>query len=521
MAVRLAAAMAFCGGWVWACTGVCASAKGLVLVENNEDYGNPNTRIWFEPGGKGGYGRVLVGFDNGYAQGGMNEKGLFFDGFATPKVARPPSPEKELWFGSLGDKALAECATVEEVVRMFARLALPDRAVLLFADANGDAAAIEPMAVVKKKDWYFVQTNFYRSMTAAGAETCWRYRRARQMLEDSRGEISVDLVRQILAATHQEGRSPTQYSNIYDLKARVMYLYHFHNFEEAVRIDLAEELKKGARRVAIGSLFRKVRGETGQDAAATALCAALKEDLRHWARAGAAQKLGGIATDQAAGCLVQALRDRNADVRRRVRDALVRVGAPAEGLLKDRGGGWQERSVLERIRGGGAGRPVAPAKLEACREPAKDVVSGGRRYPVYPALLDSPPRIESLWRSADGREYVVIETMEGRYGLADATIEECAPKGRQMLVDHEDFPSLADTAVHAEADLDGKKRLTGRMVEEINDLALPGGLSTDGFLAVGEDVFSVLKQDNQVVKKLGLSHAELARPLMHLWNLVR
>jgi penicillin V acylase-like amidase (Ntn superfamily) len=242
-------------GMALACTGICASAKGRVLVGNNEDFGNPRTRMWFVPAAKGQYGRLLVGFDNGLPQGGMNEKGLFFDGFATPRKEVAPSPDKEIWFGSPGDKALAECATVEQVVRLFERLARPDRAVLLFADGSGDAAAIEPDKVVRKKDWYFVQTNFYQSGSPPGTETCERFKIAGRMLEDSRGSISVDLFRRILAATHQEGNAATQYSNIYDLTARVMYLYHFHNFENVVRIDLAEELRKGPHKLEIPALF--------------------------------------------------------------------------------------------------------------------------------------------------------------------------------------------------------------------------------------------------------------------------
>lgn len=238
-----------------ACTAICAAAKGKVLVGNNEDFGNPRSRIRFIPAEKGKYGRVLVGFDDGHAQGGMNEKGLIFDGFSTPRVELAPSPDKEFWFGGLGDKALAECATVGEVIQLLGRLVGTDRAVFLFADERGDAVAIEPDGVVRKQDWFFIQTNFYQSRIRPGAETCERFKIARRMIEDSRGDISVDLFRRILAATHQEGGAATQYSNIYDLKARVMYLYHFHNFENVVRLTLAEELRKGPRRLEIPSLF--------------------------------------------------------------------------------------------------------------------------------------------------------------------------------------------------------------------------------------------------------------------------
>jgi len=244
-----------CAALASACTAFCASSNGQVLVGNNEDFGNPRSRVWFVPAEKGSYGRVLVGFDNGFAQGGMNEKGLMFDGFATPAIEVSPTPEKQIWFGSLGEKVLAECATIEQVVRLVENYHRPERAVLFFADENGDAVSIEPGAVVRKGDWLFIQTNFYQSMTRPGAEACPRFQIARRMLEDSRGEISVDLFRRILSATHQEGNAATQYSNVYDLKARLMYLYHFHNFENVLRIDLAAELRKGPRKLEIPALF--------------------------------------------------------------------------------------------------------------------------------------------------------------------------------------------------------------------------------------------------------------------------
>lgn len=253
MVVLLLAAAGIPAG---ACTAFCARAGGKVLLGNNEDFKNPRTRVWFVPAAKGSYGRLVVGFDNGFPQGGMNEHGLAFDGFATAPVAMPSQADKQMYFGSLGEKALAECATVEEVIRLFEPYSRADRGVLLFADRHGDAVAIEPTATARKKDWYFVQTNFYRSRVKAGEEPCERYKIAGRMLEAARDGISVDLFRRILAATHQEGSAAaTQYSNIYDLEARVMYLYHFHNFENVVRIDLKEELRKGARVIDIPSLF--------------------------------------------------------------------------------------------------------------------------------------------------------------------------------------------------------------------------------------------------------------------------
>ncbi len=245
------------GACAQCCTGFCAVARGLVLAGNNEDYSNPFTKIWFVPAEKGTYGRVYVGFDNFWPQGGMNERGVFFDGFATERVAATGSAGREVFRGNLLDGAMAECATVEQVVGLFEKYnrKFLEHAVLFFADANGDSVIIEPDAILRKQGRYQIQTNFHQSRVKPAEITCDRYKIAARMLGEAGENLSVDFFRRILAATHAEGANPTLYSNIYDLKRRVMYLYHFHNFENVVTIDLAEELKKGKRALDLPSLF--------------------------------------------------------------------------------------------------------------------------------------------------------------------------------------------------------------------------------------------------------------------------
>jgi penicillin V acylase-like amidase (Ntn superfamily) len=264
MRVIIAVVMLLLAARAQACTGFCAAARDLVLAGNNEDYTNPSTRIWFVPGGKGTYGRVYVGFDNLFPQGGMNERGLFFDGFATERVPAVKSAGKETFRGNLADRAMAECGTVEEVIALFEKYdrSFLERGILLFADANGGSVAIEANAIVRKRRRYQVQTNFHQSLVPPEKIRCPRFKIADSMLAQAGEEISVDLFRRILANTHVEGPVSTLYSNVYDLKRRVMYLYHFHNYENVVTIDLAEELKKGPRVLELPSLFpRTYAGE--------------------------------------------------------------------------------------------------------------------------------------------------------------------------------------------------------------------------------------------------------------------
>jgi penicillin V acylase-like amidase (Ntn superfamily) len=67
---------------VHACTIFVLTNTNRALFCNNEDWSETKTRIWFLPAGDGYYGAVYVGFDNGFAQGGLNTEGLAFDGVA-------------------------------------------------------------------------------------------------------------------------------------------------------------------------------------------------------------------------------------------------------------------------------------------------------------------------------------------------------------------------------------------------------------------------------------------------------
>jgi hypothetical protein len=74
--------------------------------------------------------------------------------------------------------------------------------------------------------------------------------------------------------------------------------------------------------------------------------------------------------------------------------------------------------------------------------------------------------------------------------------------------------------LHSEEELEKTVSITGRSLAEITDLGRPGGLSGDGFMAADEDVLSVLEGDNRLVSALGLTHPQMARPLLHVWNMI-
>ena len=238
------------------CTAFLVCGDGQVLMGNNEDFWNPNVRIWFVPAGEDHLGRVYLGYENMFPQGGMNEAGLAFDGFATGRFPLKKQEGKEVFEGSLIDEAMATCSNVVEVVAFFARydLSMLENAMLMFCDRSGDSVIIEGDEFVRKKGSFQVVTNFYQSRQENDRAMCPRFDSAVGKLEQAK-RIDLALCRRVLAGTAQEAGAPTQYSNVFDLKKGLVYLYHFHNFEEVVVFDLAEELKRGERSVKIPELF--------------------------------------------------------------------------------------------------------------------------------------------------------------------------------------------------------------------------------------------------------------------------
>ncbi len=148
----------------------------------------------------------------------------------------------------------------------------------------------------------------------------------------------------------------------------------------------------------------------------------------------------------------------------------------------------------------------------------------------YPEYYNQKPDLPSPVISETNREFVLLKTNNSLYIWIDATVENGEPfnyknrlygKGNQLLADEKDFPHFARTGVHSEEELRNTKIITGRSVSQITVDGRPWGSSGVGFLAEDETIISVIYADNQTVKKLGLTHADIARPLFHFWNISR
>ena len=256
--LRVALLLALLAAPALPCSAFLVVGSGLVLYGNNEDYWNPETRLWFVPATEERHGVMYLGYDDGFPQGGMNDAGLCFDGFATGARPLKEQEEKRAFAGNPISEAMETCATVEEVVAFLGQIDLRPlltSAMLQFADAGGDAVIVEGDVFLRKTRSFQAVTNFYQSGQEDDLSRCPRYAAAVKVLE-AREETSLEVCTQALSAAAQRGkRVATLYSNVFDLKARTARLYLFHDYEHAIEIDLAEELEKGARTLRLPELF--------------------------------------------------------------------------------------------------------------------------------------------------------------------------------------------------------------------------------------------------------------------------
>ena len=252
-------------GGPFGCTIVMAARDGLVLAGNNEDRDHPRTIVMFVPATEKYFGRIVFGYDDSPFQGGMNDRGLFIDGNALRPTGWTPVPGKPTFPGVVISHILGTCASCEDVRTFFESYNVPGlrRARFPVADKTGASMVVEygkgRVRFVTSGTWYQIATNFVMSNVEDGRYPCWRYRAADKILSGAE-TLSVELMRSVLGETRQTGGSPTIYSNIYDLKNGVVLTYNRGNFDKAVTMNLADELRKGGRRLELGPLFKESAG---------------------------------------------------------------------------------------------------------------------------------------------------------------------------------------------------------------------------------------------------------------------
>lgn len=205
------------------------------LFFNNEDFSNAATRLWFVPGGAGFFGCAYVGFDDGWAQGGLNTQGLAFDWVAGPMENWEPEPTLRRVYGNPAARMLETCATVADAVAFFQTHREPGfaRARMLVADRSGASA------IIGAKDGKLV-VQLARESRGFGYGGRILSERLKQQPEPTVAQ-GLDILR----TCAQTGRDATKYSNVFDLRTGELVLSPAPLGGEPVRLSLDAELGKG------------------------------------------------------------------------------------------------------------------------------------------------------------------------------------------------------------------------------------------------------------------------------------
>lgn len=240
---------------VSACTVFNATRDGITMVGSNEDGLDKDTdkgaKVWFLPAEYRKFGRVFFGFNVAGPESGMNEKGLFFDWVASEELMlagklAPESLEKMNYKGSLGEKILEECSTVNQALGMYKKYNEPTfgYAVIMLTDSQGESALVT-------WDWEKNELSVTKKNESFHAFGHGKLIVSRELANDS--EISEERLRKLLDYSHQ--KDLTIYSNVYDLNKKEVYVYYHHNFNNSVKFNLDDELKKGKHLYNLYGLF--------------------------------------------------------------------------------------------------------------------------------------------------------------------------------------------------------------------------------------------------------------------------
>lgn len=218
-----------------ACTIFVLADATRTLFFNNEDYSNPATRIWFLPATKSYYGCAYLGFNDDWAQGGVNQQGLAFDWVAGTRSSYVPAANLKIPRGNPAERMLESCKTVEEAIAFYHQYAEPGFAAgaMLIADKTGASVIVH----ARNGQLQYEVSHQSRGF-GYGNETL------KQLLRPTLIP-SLENGLPILRACRQQGQYATKYASVYDLRSGAIYLTSLAETEASIRLDLRAELKKG------------------------------------------------------------------------------------------------------------------------------------------------------------------------------------------------------------------------------------------------------------------------------------
>lgn len=242
------------------CTVYKITKNGKTFVGNNEDYWDANTRIWFEKGKTGEYGSMFVGLDNLVAQGGMNEKGLAFDGFSVQERQIKKKPGKLKFYPTLFKDVMKKCRDVDDVCAMLGKYDMSplNGGMLLYVEKSGKYLVVEADTMIMGNQEAYLLSNFCPSQTPNVQDlNIPYYQKGRKMMEQ-RIDTSLNYLTQLSDTMHQDfgkGFGGTLYTTIYDLTNGTVNLYFYHDYSVTVKFNLKDELNKKDRIMVIPEMF--------------------------------------------------------------------------------------------------------------------------------------------------------------------------------------------------------------------------------------------------------------------------
>ena len=246
------------------CTGFVVGKNEKILIAHNKDWWSPDTYIHTYPATESSHGRLFFEipyphiFNGNYMvlAGGFNDQGLCYESFVTPYKLASFELLKPPLFKNPVDFILQEYTTVEEVIdfiqshNLFFLNYILCSGQLFVVDKTGDAAIIEGDDIIRIQEDYHICTNFLQSSPELGNYPCWRYEYLKKTFENIT-EISIPLFEQLLSDVELF----TQYSWIYNPNNSSVNLYHYHDFNKSITINLTEEFNQPAHSYYLPSLF--------------------------------------------------------------------------------------------------------------------------------------------------------------------------------------------------------------------------------------------------------------------------
>jgi hypothetical protein len=180
-----------------------------------------------------------LGFDDGWGQNGLNDRGLAYGWVAGFKERWERQPGMKSVRGGPCHRMLESCETVENAIAFFERHWEESFSYgkLLVADRTGKSV------VIGAKDGE-LHAPVATGSQGIGHRFGLRGNEATLMLPKVKSATLSEAAR-MLDFTRQEGVNATKYSAVFDLNTRDIWLYRFPEHSKPVQFSLSRELKKG------------------------------------------------------------------------------------------------------------------------------------------------------------------------------------------------------------------------------------------------------------------------------------